>query len=296
MDMVWSLILNVWDVILGELPWLVGLGIAFTLIAPFANQACNPGKVWWQSKDMTTDLIYGVVITWMAPYLRIIAVAMLMVILHGKLRPEDIEAFFKEGKGLMSDAPVWAQFAVYMLGSDFLLYWSHRLFHGARLWPFHAVHHSPEDLDWTAMYRIHPVNRLFGATFVNLFMIGIGIPPWIMVALVPFDVITAAWVHSNLNWTLGPFKYVFATPVFHRWHHTGVDEGGERNFAPTFAFWDVMFGTFYMPKGKLPENYGVDDPNFPKDFIGQMIVPFKMFFKSFGAKKAGEPTSPLPKE
>jgi sterol desaturase/sphingolipid hydroxylase (fatty acid hydroxylase superfamily) len=81
-------------------------------------------------------------------------------------------------------------------------------------------------------------------------------------------------VHANLNWTLGPLKYVIATPVFHRWHHGPPNEGGEKNFAPTFSFWDVMFGTFYMPEGKLPQTYGVDDARFPQGFVGQLVYPF----------------------
>ena len=86
----------------------------------------------------------------------------------------------------------------------------------------------------------------------------------------------SAFVHANLNWTLGPFKYVLATPVFHRWHHTSPAEGGESNFAPTFAIWDLLFGTFYMPEGKLPETFGVDDPTFPTEgYLAQLIHPFK---------------------
>jgi sterol desaturase/sphingolipid hydroxylase (fatty acid hydroxylase superfamily) len=27
---------------------------------------------------------------------------------------------------------------------------------------------------------------------------------------------------------------VIATPVFHRWHHTTAERGGEKNFAATF--------------------------------------------------------------
>jgi sterol desaturase/sphingolipid hydroxylase (fatty acid hydroxylase superfamily) len=62
--------------------------------------------------------------------------------------------------------------------------------------------------------------------------------------------------------------------VFHRWHHTMPDEGGNSNFAPTFAFWDVLFGTFYMPPGRLPARYGVDDPQFPAGFLKQLAYPF----------------------
>jgi len=41
--------------------------------------------------------------------------------------------------------------------------------------------------------------------------------------------------------------------------------------------WDYLFGTYYMPEGVLPQDYGIDDPLFPTSWIGQMVVPFKQF-------------------
>jgi sterol desaturase/sphingolipid hydroxylase (fatty acid hydroxylase superfamily) len=82
-------------------------------------------------------------------------------------------------------------------------------------------------------------------------------------------------VHANLNWTLGPFRYVIATPVFHRWHHTPVGDGGNTNFAGTFPIWDILFGTFRMPEGQLPENYGKDESAMPSGIVGQLAFPFR---------------------
>jgi WD40 repeat protein len=63
--------------------------------------------------------------------------------------------------------------------------------------------------------------------------------------------------------------------VFHRWHHTQQEEGLDKNFASTFPFLDVIFGTFYMPAGKLPEQFGNGDPDFPEGFWGQFLHPFR---------------------
>ena len=82
-------------------------------------------------------------------------------------------------------------------------------------------------------------------------------------------------VHANLNWTFGPFKYVFASPVFHRWHHTSQAEGMDKNFAPTIPLIDVVFGTFYMPEGVTPKHYGVPGANIPTGFFAQMLWPFR---------------------
>jgi sterol desaturase/sphingolipid hydroxylase (fatty acid hydroxylase superfamily) len=103
-----------------------------------------------------------------------------------------------------------------------------------------------------------------------------GISPNIMLWVGPFTTFHSAFVHANLNWSLGPFKYVLATPVFHRWHHTSLEQGGNTNFAGTFPLWDILFGTFRMPEGVLPDQYGVDgDQAVPSEIGGQLAYPFR---------------------
>jgi len=91
----------------------------------------------------------------------------------------------------------------------------------------------------------------------------------------PVTIAHSAFVHANLDWTLGPLRYVIATPVFHRWHHTAADRGGEKNFAATFPVLDLIFGTFHMPAGKLPDRYGIADRDFPTSFGAQLARPFR---------------------
>lgn len=62
--------------------------------------------------------------------------------------------------------------------------------------------------------------------------------------------------------------------MFHRWHHTLEAEGLNKNFAPTFPVLDLIFGTFYMPTGKLPEHFGNGEHDFPEGFLGQLVYPF----------------------
>jgi sterol desaturase/sphingolipid hydroxylase (fatty acid hydroxylase superfamily) len=80
-------------------------------------------------------------------------------------------------------------------------------------------------------------------------------------------------VHANLDWTLGPLKYLVVSPVFHRWHH--VNRVRDKNFASTFALWDWLFGTYYMPEGALPSGYGIDDERMPEGFVPQMLYPLQ---------------------
>ena len=116
---------------------------------------------------------------------------------------------------------------------------------------------------------------MLGSVATDVVLLLAGISPNTLVFLGPFTTAHSAFVHANLNWTLGPFRYLLAGPVFHRWHHTAVERGGEKNFAPTFPILDILFGTFYWPARSLPEGYGVADEAFPAGFGAQMIYPFR---------------------
>ena len=117
--------------------------------------------------------------------------------------------------------------------------------------------------------------RIRALSAVSTLATGILLAP-AMVLLAPFNTFHSAFVHANLNWTLGPFKYVLATPVFHRWHHTSLEQGGNTNFAGTFPLWDILFGTFRMPENELPNIYGVDgEQAIPSEIGGQLAYPFR---------------------
>jgi sterol desaturase/sphingolipid hydroxylase (fatty acid hydroxylase superfamily) len=188
---------------------------------------------------------------------------------------EDLIAFYDDGHGPLSRLPLWTQALLFVILSDFMLYWLHRMFHGGGFWKYHAIHHSSEELDWISAARFHPVNLLLGTIGVDVILLMAGISPNVMLWVGPFTTFHSAFVHANLDWTLGPLKRVLATPVFHRWHHTALSEGGNTNFAGTFPIWDILFGTYHMPEDRLPDAYGVDDPAIPRQIAGQLAYPFR---------------------
>jgi sterol desaturase/sphingolipid hydroxylase (fatty acid hydroxylase superfamily) len=188
---------------------------------------------------------------------------------------DELIAFYDNGHGPLSQLPLWLQGMLFLVLSDFMLYWLHRMFHGGGFWKYHAIHHSSEDLDWISAARFHPVNLFLGTIMVDVILLMAGISPNVMLLVGPFTTFHSAFVHANLSWTLGPFKYVLATPVFHRWHHTAFEQGGNTNFAGTFPIWDILFGTFRMPENELPDRYGADDPAIPSEIGGQLAYPFR---------------------
>lgn len=256
----------------GTLTWWVAFFIGFGVLAKL--MPCNPNQPLLR-KGMVTDALYGLVVPIIGRFVSLIYIGIAVGILFNDIPKESLGDFFKQGHGPLGALPLWAQAAMVFILSDFLLYWGHRLFHRADLWKWHAIHHSPTELDWLSTHRFHPVNVFLTFTLVDAFMLIIGFSMQAAAIMGTFNMLYSAMVHANLNWTFGPFKYVFASPVFHRWHHTTQAEGLDKNFAPTFPLIDIMFGTFYMPEGKLPERYGVDNAKIPESFIGQIIWPFK---------------------
>jgi sterol desaturase/sphingolipid hydroxylase (fatty acid hydroxylase superfamily) len=274
-DLVWSFLANIAQTLLIVLPSAIGFAVVFAVLTLFPSQACNPGRPWWRNPGLATDICYILLIPFAAPYMRMSLMIGGAALLSGVVTIEEIADYFEHGRGPLAVLPFWVQVSIYVVASDFLLYWTHRLFHGASLWRFHVIHHSAEEVDWTTAYRFHPVNLWLGSFLVTAVMLFLGLSPTVLLFLVAFDTTTSAFVHSNLNWTLGPLKYVVATPVFHRWHHTPLDQGGNSNFGALFSLWDVLFGTFRMPKHALPAHYGIDDPQFPPGFLGQTVYPFR---------------------
>src|SRR6266508_29719 len=250
----------------------LALGAVFAVLSLF--WACNPGRPWWRKRELLTDLCYWFIIPLFARYLRIGLLVMGAAFLFGITTAEGLVEFYDDGHGPLARLPLWLQAVIFLVSSDFMMYWLHRAFHRPVLWKYHAVHHSSEQLDWISAARFHPINIFLGSVATDVVLLLAGISPNVLVFLGPFTIAHSAFVHANLNWTLGRFKYVLASPVFHRWHHTMAERGGEKNFASTFPVLDLLFGTFYMPKKQLPDAYGIADPSFPPTFGQQMIYPF----------------------
>lgn len=261
------------ETILKIVPVTLALAVIFSVLSYF--WACNPGNPWWRKKELATDVCYWFFVPLITRVVRIGLLVLAASVFFGIKDADDLIAFYDNGHGPLATFPLWVQGLMFLIVSDFLLYWTHRMFHGGGFWKYHAIHHSSEEIEWISAARFHPVNLFLGTVAVDVLLLVAGISPNVMLWVGPFTIFHSAFVHANLNWTLGPFKYVIATPVFHRWHHTALEEGGDTNFAGTFPIWDILFGTFRMPEGMLPENYGIDDKQFPEGIGRQLAYPFQ---------------------
>jgi sterol desaturase/sphingolipid hydroxylase (fatty acid hydroxylase superfamily) len=258
-------ITTIGDSCLETLAWLAGLAVGFAVLVRLVP--CNRGMYWWTDlRSAGTDLLYWLVTPLFVRLCRTFLLAGGIGLLFGDRPP---------GFAFLRELPIWQQCLAILLLQDVFLYWMHRVFHTRLGWRFHAVHHSPKILDWMSASRNHLVNNLLTFILADVIVQLMGFSVTTLIILAPINVLYSSMVHANLNWTFGPLRYVFASPVFHRWHHTLEGEGIDKNFASTFPVLDLLFGTFYMPAGKVPELFGNGDPDFPEDFWGQLIHPFK---------------------
>jgi len=264
-------------------PTLVGVAVSLALLAavlwPLERfWPAIPGQR-WRRPGLRTDLAYWfftpLVTKGLTRAAVVVAVVVMAVAAGMPLERVAIQAWLADPSRAVRQQPAWLQAVEVLLIGDFVAYWTHRLFHGRRLWRFHAVHHASRHLDWLSSVRLHPVNdavaRMSGVVPILL----LGFPPTVLAAYVPFLTLWAILLHANVPWSFGRFRYVIASPTFHRWHHTSEDEGLDKNFAGLFPFLDVMFGTFYMPPGRQPQRFGLKDETVPEGLLGQLAYPFR---------------------
>jgi sterol desaturase/sphingolipid hydroxylase (fatty acid hydroxylase superfamily) len=267
------------------MPWAVisvaGSFLVFGLLARLF--ACNRGQRSFLARGFVDDVLYWFVSILFYSELSDVILKAAVGAVMGPKAAVTMEQL-KHGWGWAASQPLLAQALLVIVIIDVIQYWLHRAFHGRALWPFHAVHHSAEEVDWTTTYRVHPVNFVIYTSCVSAVVKAMGFSPAVYALVAPFNFVTAALVHANLNWTFGPFRYVLASPVFHRWHHSSDPRVRDKNFAPTFPVLDLMFGTFHMPKGELPQSYGAE--GVPEHFLGQMIWPLKVVAGRLAGKRA----------
>jgi sterol desaturase/sphingolipid hydroxylase (fatty acid hydroxylase superfamily) len=171
------------------------------------------------------------------------------------------------------------RFTASLIVGEIGFYWGHRWSHEIPfLWRFHTIHHSAEELDWLVNTRAHPVDMVFTRLcgFVPLYVLGLAQPMTRTLDVVPLLVILIGtlwgfFIHSNLNWRLGPLEWLVSTPAFHHWHHT-YEAPLNKNYASMLPWLDRVFGTYHLPRAEWPSRYGTESP-VASGFAAQLTQP-----------------------
>ena len=200
----YSVLLVAGATVLKIVPISIALGIVFALLTHWS--ACNPGRPWWRKREIATDVCYWFLIPLAARFVRIGLMVMGAAMLFDIHGADAVIKFYDNGFGPLAAMPLWAQALTFLVVSDFLLYWFHRLYHGATLWKYHAVHHSSEDLDWISAARFHPVNILLGTVLVDVALLLAGISPNVMLWADAYGIDDQSFPESFGAQMLYPFR------------------------------------------------------------------------------------------
>ncbi len=140
-----------------HLKGLLLVGLVFYVIERVMGARRRPG---FFRPGMLTDTAYFFTVAFFKQASRVLFIApFIVLVIAGVTTGPELKAQQYHGFGPVAAQPVWLQAIEIYLLADFLGYWIHRLFHTGAWWPFHAVHHSSEDLDWLSSVRVHPVNE-----------------------------------------------------------------------------------------------------------------------------------------
>ena len=140
---------------------LLVLAAIFFVIERIVGRGRNRAQPVFRSGWLTDVVYWFTTILFTKPFVRLMLILPLSVLILANVTSLDVVKLGTyAGYGPLSRQPIWLQAIQIYLLVDFTAYWTHRLFHRGRWWPFHAVHHSSEDLDWLGSLRVHPVNDL----------------------------------------------------------------------------------------------------------------------------------------
>ncbi len=175
--------------------------------------------------------------------------------------------------------PYWVQLLILFLLRDFIHWNTHRLLHRVpRLWEFHKVHHSVEEMGYAAHLRYHFMETIVyrSIEYLPLAMIGFGISDFMLVYV--FTLAIGHLNHANIYLPLGPLRYILNNPQMHIWHHSKTLPEGRHgvNYGITLSIWDYLSGSVWMPHDGRDIELGFPDiEKYPHGFLEQVVEPFK---------------------
>jgi sterol desaturase/sphingolipid hydroxylase (fatty acid hydroxylase superfamily) len=246
---------------------------AAVVLALLVLERVHPYHEEWRRShgDVRTDLLHNLVNFWIPEVYTVLFVGGVAA-LGGRL---------SESLGATLWPTSWhlvGQLLLALLVAELGTYWIHRLMHErAWLWRFHAPHHSAPRLYWLNAGRFHPLD-LFSQQFLAVTpLVLLGADMRVIALLTLFTAIHGLFQHCNVDIRLGPLNWFFSMAELHRWHHSKRIEEANTNYGANVIFWDIVFGTRYLPVDrKPPTEIGIEAlPDFPAGYWAHLTAPIR---------------------
>jgi len=193
---------------------------------------------------------------------------------------------FPQWAGALSDIPLIAAIALFLVLDDMTQYWWHRASHSFHwLYNLHRAHHNARYMSMRLVYR----NNLFYYAMMPgiwlsgaLIYLGLG---WVYAGYIIVKMAVIIGAHSDVAWDkplyqikwLSPVMWVIertiSTPATHHAHHGRHKDDPAVNYKGNYGnllfFWDVLFGTAKITRS-FPQSYGVE--NLAPATLGQQLM------------------------
>ncbi len=248
----------------GYLPVLIGAALVMFL------EWRMPARDTWRptALDVRNDVLYMLVVQIALPKLLGLAIV-LWVLDASHANPTDLWSLWPH------DWPIGLQVVTMILVADFFRYWLHRAAHETELlWRFHAVHHSPIRLYWLNVGRFHPVDKMLQFLLDSLPFIVMGVSAEVVTLYFVFYAVNGFFQHSNIRLHFGWLNYVISSAELHRWHHSRKVKESNTNYGNNIIVWDLLFGTWFLPRHDTVGGLGLINRAYPLDFWQQLRAPF----------------------
>jgi hypothetical protein len=152
-------------------------------------------------------------------------------------------------------------FLAIFLIQDFCYYWMHRASHRVRwFWCNHAVHHSSNELNLSAAYRLGIFGKQMGTLIFFLPLVLMGFSSKVVYEIVTFNLLYQFWLHATWIPKLGFLEKVINTPSLHRIHHASNKEYIDGNYGGVLIIFDRLFRTYKPERDDLVIQYGLTKP------------------------------------
>ena len=144
------------------------------------------------------------------------------------------------------------------VGLEFFYYWYHRTSHTSRwFWAAHSVHHSPNQLNLAAAYRLGWFGKFTGTSLFFTPLVFLGFTPTVVLSALFLNLLYQFWLHADWIPRLGWLEYVFNTPSSHRVHHARNPEYLDANYGGVLIVFDRLFGTYIAERDDVRCDYGL---------------------------------------
>ena len=158
----------------------------------------------------------------------------------------------------MSEPLSWI---VLFLALEFAYYWFHRASHRVRwFWANHAVHHSPNQFNLSAAYRLGWLGKITMTLVFFSPLALLGFAPQIILLAFAINLLYQFWIHAEWIPRLGFLEGVLNTPSAHRVHHGANVEYLDANYGGVLVIFDRMFGTYVREREDIKPRYGWVQP------------------------------------